>query len=221
VPLLIDTPGKVIAIGVNYRRHAEEMGYPLTGNPMVFGHFTTALIGPGDPIVLPHPDIDAEIDYEGELGVVIGERAKHVPESEALGIVRGYCCANDVSARGLQRSAGGNQMTMGKSLDTFDPVGALTPAAQIPDPQALRIRTLLNGEVVQDSTTAQMIFSVASLIAYITRTVTLEPGDLIITGSPEKVGTPPNPRRFMRDGDEVTVEIEGLAPLTNPVRAGR
>ena len=161
---------------------------------MVFGHWTNALIGPGDPIILPAPAIDDQIDYEGELAVVMGARVKGASVETALEGVRGYCAFNDVSARTLQRNAGGGQQSMGKSLDTFDPLGAMTPASEIADPQQLRLRTILNGEVMQDASTAEMIFSVADLIAYITRTVTLEPGDLIVTGTPSGVGvlrTPP------------------------------
>lgn len=220
MPLLINRPSKVIAVGVNYAEHAKEAGRNLPATPMVFAHFPSALIGPGDPIVLPDPALDTQIDFEAELAVVIGRQAKGVSAADALDHVRGYCCANDVSARTLQRTDSGGQMTMGKSLDTFDPIGAMTPAEEIADPQSLGIRTILNGEVMQDGTTAGMIFSVAELIEFITRTVTLEPDDVIITGTPEGVGALRSPAVFLQPGDEVTIEIDGLEPLTNPVVRG-
>jgi 2-keto-4-pentenoate hydratase/2-oxohepta-3-ene-1,7-dioic acid hydratase in catechol pathway len=219
VPLPIPVPGKIIAIGVNYVDHAAEGGTTPPTTPMVFGHWSNALIGPGDPIVLPDPSIDEVIDYEGELAVIIGTRVKGATVDNALEAVRGYCAFNDVSARSLQRNAGGGQQSMGKSLDTFDPVGAMTPASQIPDPQNLRLRTILNGEVMQDANTKDMVFSVAQLIEFITRTVTLEPGDLIATGTPSGVGVARKPPVLLKPGDEVTVEIEGLEPLTNRVVA--
>jgi 2,4-didehydro-3-deoxy-L-rhamnonate hydrolase len=219
VPLPIPVPGKIIAIGINYLDHAAEAGATPPDVPMVFGHWNNALIGPGDPIVLPDPSIDTNIDYEGELAVVIGQRIKSSTVDDALAAVRGYCAFNDVSARSLQRNAGGHQQSMGKSVDTFDPVGAMTPASEIPDPQNLRLRTLVNGEVMQDANTAEMIFSVAELIAFITRTVTLDPGDLIVTGTPAGVGVTRQPPVLLKAGDIVTVEIDGLEPLTNPVQA--
>lgn len=217
MPVPIDIPQKIIAVGLNYADHAAEAGVPLPEGPMIFGHWPNALIGPDDPIVLPGASIDEKIDFEGELAVVIGRRAKHVPVASALEVVRGYCCFNDISARTLQMDAPGAQQTLGKSVDTFDPVGVMTPAEEVPDPQSLRIRTILNGEVVQDGSTADMIFSVAELIAHITRTVTLSPGDLIVTGTPAGVGIVRQPPLLLRDGDELTVEIDGLQPLRNPV----
>jgi 2,4-didehydro-3-deoxy-L-rhamnonate hydrolase len=212
--LPIDHPGKIICVGLNYRRHAEEQGAPVPDHPILFAKWPTALIGPGEPIVLP--PISASIDYEAELGVVIGSRAKAVPADEALGVVRGYLCANDVSARDLQ--AADRQFTRAKSLDTFCPVGELVPASAVPDPQALRIRCLVNGEVRQDSTTADMIFSVVEVIAFVSEAITLQPGDLLLTGTPEGVGLYRDPPRFLADGDEVVVEIDGIGRLENPVR---
>lgn len=219
MPLPIDLPGKIIAIGVNYSDHAAEGGASVPEVPMVFGHWSNALIGPGDPIVLPDPAIDMAIDYEGELAVVIGARVKGASAETALDAVAGYCCFNDVSARTIQRNVGGGQQSMSKSLDTFDPVGVMTPASEVPDPQALRLRTLVNGEVMQDASTHDMVFSVAQLIAYITRTVTLEPGDLLVTGTPAGVGDTRRPPVYLKDGDEVSIEIAGLETLINPVRA--
>ncbi len=182
----------------------------------VFAKWPTSLIGPGEPIRLP--SISDAIDHEAELGVVLGARVKGVSVENALEAVRGYLCANDVSARDLQRAD--RQFTRAKSLDTFCPIGPeLVPAAKIPDPQALRLRCLVNGEVRQDSTTEDMVFSVAELIAFASQAITLEPGDLLLTGTPGGVGEFREPPVYLRDGDEVTVEIEGLGTLTNPVRA--
>lgn len=211
--LPIDRPGKVICVGLNYRGHAEEQGTAVPERPMLFAKWQTALLGPGEPIVLP--GISSSIDYEAELGVVIGSQVKGVSVENALEAVRGYLCANDVTARDLQRAD--RQFTRAKSLDTFGPVGELVPAAEVPDPQALRIRCLVNGEVRQDSTTADMIFSVAEVIAFVSEAITLEPGDLLLTGTPEGVGVFRDPPVFLRAGDEVTVEIDGLPSLTNPV----
>ena len=214
--LPIERPGKIICVGMNYRAHAEEQGRTPPDQPVLFAKWTTSLIGPGEPIRLP--PISAAIDHEAELGVVIGERVRAVSVENALEAVRGYLCANDVSARDLQRTD--RQFTRAKSLDTFCPVGpALVPAAVVPDPQALRIRCLVNGEVRQDSSTADMVFTVAELIAFASEAITLEPGDLLLTGTPGGVGEFRNPPVYLRDGDEVTVEIEGIGTLTNPVRA--
>lgn len=214
--LPIERPGKIICVGLNYRSHAEEQGRPLPERPMLFAKWATALIGPGDPIVLPA--ISSAVDYEAELAVVIGSRLKGVSAENALEGVRGYLCANDVSARDLQRSDG--QYARGKSLDTFCPVGPeLVPAAEVPDPGALRIRCLVNGEVRQDSTTADLVFGVAELIAFCAEAITLEPGDLLLTGTPSGVGEHRDPPVWLAEGDEVTVEIERIGSLTNPVRA--
>jgi 2-keto-4-pentenoate hydratase/2-oxohepta-3-ene-1,7-dioic acid hydratase in catechol pathway len=211
----IERPGKIVCVGLNYRAHAEEQGAKVPERPILFAKWPTALIGPGEAIVLP--PITSSVDYEAELGVVMGSRAKQVPVEEALGVVRGYLCANDVSARDLQFADG--QFTRAKSLDTFCPVGELVPASAVPDPQALAIRCLVNGEVRQSSTTADMIFSVAEVIAFVSQAITLEPGDLLLTGTPEGVGVFRDPPQFLADGDEVVVEIEGVGSLTNPVRA--
>jgi 2-keto-4-pentenoate hydratase/2-oxohepta-3-ene-1,7-dioic acid hydratase in catechol pathway len=212
--LPIERPGKVICVGLNYRGHAEEQGAAIPERPLLFAKWATALTGPGDPIVLP--PISSSIDYEAELGVVLGSRVKGVAVGDALEAVRGYLCANDVTARDLQ--VADRQFTRSKSLDTFCPVGELVPAVEVPDPQALRIRCLVNGAVRQDSTTADMIFSVAELIAFASEAITLEPGDLILTGTPAGVGVFRDPPVFLVDGDEVMVEIEGVGTLTNPVR---
>jgi len=215
--LPIERPGKIVCVGLNYRDHAEEQGVELPKAPLFFAKYTTALIGPGDPIVIP-PAV-AMCDYEAELGVVIGASVRNVSKENALEAVRGYICANDVSARDLQFADG--QWTRGKSPDTFCPVGpALVPASEIPDPHALRIRAIVSGEVLQDSTTANLIFGIDEIISYASQTSTLEPGDLILTGTPAGVGVFREPKRLLQPGDEVTIEIEGLGELTNPVAAG-
>jgi 2-keto-4-pentenoate hydratase/2-oxohepta-3-ene-1,7-dioic acid hydratase in catechol pathway len=216
--LPIERPGKIVCVGLNYRDHAEEQGAELPEEPLLFAKFTTSLIGPGEPIVIP--PIVTEADYEAELGVVIGSAVKAVSKENALEAVRGYLCGNDVSARNLQFKDG--QFTRGKSPDTFCPIGPeLVPAAEVPDPHALRIRAIVSGEVLQDSTTANMIFGVDEIIAHASQTATLEPGDLILTGTPAGVGVFRKPKRLLEDGDTVTIEIEGLGELTNPVRRAR
>ena len=215
--LPIDRPGKIICVGLNYRDHAEEQGTALPEAPLLFAKWQNTLIGPGEAIVIP--PVVTKCDYEAELGVVIGERVRDASAENALEAVAGYVCVNDVSARDLQFADG--QWTRGKSPDTFCPVGpALVSRDDIPDPQALPIRAILNGETVQESTTANMIFGVAEVIAYVTRTITLEPGDLIATGTPAGVGAFRDPPLFMRPGDEITIQIEGIGSLTNPVVAG-
>ena len=214
--LPIERPGKIVCVGLNYRDHAAEARMELPLQPMLFAKWPNSLIGPGEPIVLPAGS--QQVDYEAELGVVMGARARDVPEAEALGTVAGYICVNDVSARDLQFADG--QWTRGKSLDTFCPVGPrLVPAGEIADPQSLAIRCLVNGEALQDSSTSSMVFSVAQVIAFVSSWITLEPGDLIATGTPAGVGFVRKPPVFLQDGDEVTVEIEGVGSLTNPVRA--
>ena len=214
MPLSITRPGKIVCVGLNYRDHAAEGGQELPSAPLLFAKWPNTLIGDGEPIVLP-PEA-TEVDYEAELGVVIGSVARRVTEAEALDHVAGYICVNDVSARDLQ--FGDGQWTRGKSPDTFCPVGPrLVPREEIEDPQKLAIRCILNGEAMQDSSTDQMIFSVAEIIAYVSQIITLEPGDLIATGTPAGVGVFKDPKVLLNDGDEVSVEIEGLGTLTNPV----
>jgi 2-keto-4-pentenoate hydratase/2-oxohepta-3-ene-1,7-dioic acid hydratase in catechol pathway len=218
VPLSISRPGKIVCVGLNYLDHAQEGGMELPKAPLLFAKWPNTLIGDGDTIVLP-PETQ-EVDYEAELGVVIGTTARRVSETDALDHVAGYICVNDVSARDMQ--FGDGQWTRGKSLDTFCPVGPrLVPREEIDDPQQLGIRCILNGEAVQDSSTAQMIFSVAEIIAYVSRVITLEPGDLIATGTPAGVGVFRDPKVLLEDGDEVSVEIDGLGTLTNPVEKER
>jgi 2-keto-4-pentenoate hydratase/2-oxohepta-3-ene-1,7-dioic acid hydratase in catechol pathway len=218
VPLSISRPGKIVCVGLNYLDHAQETGQEVPKAPLLFAKWPNTLIGDGDTIVLP-PEA-AEVDYEAELGVVIGTTAKRVGEADALDHVAGYICLNDVSARDLQFSDG--QWTRGKSPDTFCPVGPrLVPREEIDDPQQLGIRCVLNGETLQDSSTAQMIFSVAEIIAYVSRIITLEAGDLIATGTPAGVGVFRDPKILLKDGDQVSIEIDGLGTLTNPVEKER
>jgi 2,4-didehydro-3-deoxy-L-rhamnonate hydrolase len=214
--LPIDRPGKIVCVGLNYRDHAEEQGAELPAAPLLFAKWGNALIGPGDEIVIP-PTV-TRCDYEAELGVVIGSRVSRVSKESALDAVRGYLCANDVTARDLQ--FGDGQWTRGKSVDTFCPVGPLVPAEEVPNPHALRIRAVVSGEVLQDSTTANLIFGIDEIISHVSQTVTLEPGDLILTGTPAGVGVFRDPPRFLQPGDEVTIEIDRLGSLTNPVVAG-
>jgi 2,4-diketo-3-deoxy-L-fuconate hydrolase len=211
----ITRPGKIVCVGLNYRDHAEEQGADLPAAPLLFATFTTTLIGPGDPIVIP--SLVTKCDYEAELGVVIGRTIRGVSKENAFEAVAGYVVANDVSARDLQFSDG--QWTRGKSPDTFCPVGPLVPVSDVSDPHALGIRAILNGETVQDSTTANLIFGIDEIVSYITQTSTLEEGDLILTGTPAGVGVFRDPQRLLQPGDEITIEIDGVGSLTNPVVA--
>jgi 2,4-didehydro-3-deoxy-L-rhamnonate hydrolase len=214
--LPIDRPGKIICVGLNYRDHATESNLDLPTRPLLFAKWQTSLIGPGEEIVLPK--ISSQVDYEAELGVVIGRTTRGVSADDALDHVAGYICVNDVSARDVQMGDG--QWTRGKSFDTFCPVGpALVPASEIPDPQDLRIQCQVNGETLQDSNTREMVFDVREQIVFISAAITLEPGDLIATGTPAGVGMARKPPIFLADGDEVTIEIEGVGSLANSVVA--
>jgi 2-keto-4-pentenoate hydratase/2-oxohepta-3-ene-1,7-dioic acid hydratase in catechol pathway len=212
------SPGKIVAIGLNYRDHIEEAGLDEPQRPLVFAKFPSSVIGPRDPIAIDAAETD-RVDWEVELGVVIARRARRVAPAEALACVGGYLVANDVSARDVQFSDG--QWVRGKSFDSFCPLGpALVTAEEIADPQALRLSTAVNGETVQDSSTGLMIFSVAEIIAFCSRSFTLEPGDLILTGTPWGCGEFMDPPRSLVPGDEVTCAIDGLGELANPVVAG-
>jgi 5-carboxymethyl-2-hydroxymuconate isomerase len=208
-------PGKVVAVGQNYMDHIREQGAEPPGIPVLFPKFATCVIGPGESIRWP-ATLTERVDYEGELAVVIGAAASRVPRERALDVVFGYAPANDVSARDLQ--IGDGQWLRGKALDTFLPLGpAVVGRDEVPDPQRLPIRTRLNGETVQDSSTAEMVFSVAELIAFITEGITLEPGDVILTGTPHGVGNFREPPLYLKPGDTLEVEIGDLGVLTNPV----
>ena len=212
---MISTPQKIVCVGLNYRDHAEEQGVDLPERPLLFAKWPNTLIADGDAIRIP--EISKQVDYEAELGVVIGRRARKVSAGDALDHVRGYVVANDVSGRDLQFSDG--QWVRGKSLDTFLPVSDLIPASEVPDPQTLGIRAILNGETMQDSNTSNMVFGVADIVSFVSQGITLEPGDLIITGTPAGVGAFRKPQVWLKPGDEITIEIDGLGSITNPVVA--
>jgi 2-keto-4-pentenoate hydratase/2-oxohepta-3-ene-1,7-dioic acid hydratase in catechol pathway len=212
----VPNPSKVIAIGLNYRDHAREQGAPIPERPIIFAKFPTSVIGPGDAITWD-PALTQQVDYEAELAVVIGQMARNVSEEDALSVVAGYTCGNDVSARDLQ--FGDHQWVRGKSLDTFCPLGpVLVTPDEIPDPQALAIRAVLNGNVMQDSRTSEMIFGVRELIAFASRAFTLLPGDVILTGTPHGVGVFRKPPLFLKDGDRIAIEIEKIGRLENVCR---
>jgi 2-keto-4-pentenoate hydratase/2-oxohepta-3-ene-1,7-dioic acid hydratase in catechol pathway len=209
----IPDPDKIICLGLNYKSHAEEAGLEIPKVPILFAKYRNALTGPTSPIVLPK--MSQEIDYEAELAVVIGKRGKDISVESALEHVAGYMAFHDVSARDLQFRAG--QWLSGKSLDTFAPCGPALVVNEINDPQNLNISARLNGETLQNSNTKHMIFSVAETIAYISQLMTLEPGDIIATGTPEGVGFKRTPPIFLKDGDVVEVEVERIGTLRNPV----
>jgi 2-keto-4-pentenoate hydratase/2-oxohepta-3-ene-1,7-dioic acid hydratase in catechol pathway len=213
-------PADILCIGLNYREHAAESGSGIPENPVLFIKASNTLNNPGDPI--PIPKRSSQIDYEGELAVVIGKTAKHVSRADALGYVLGYTCANDVSARDWQRekSLGGGQFARGKSFDGFCPLGpSIVTADEVPNPNALRLRTLLNGQVMQDHTTGDMIFDVPTLIESLSSTMTLRAGAVILTGTPQGVGFARKPPVWMKAGDRVVIEIEKVGRLENPVTA--
>ncbi|MCZ7542075.1 MAG: fumarylacetoacetate hydrolase family protein [Anaerolineae bacterium] len=207
----VDNPSKMLAIGRNYAEHAAEEGVPLPEAPLIFAKLPSAIIGHGDTIQWD-PEITAEVDFEAELAVIIGREARGVSEAEALSYVFGYTCANDVSARDLQRGDG--QWTRAKGLDTFCPLGPWIET-DIADPNNLSITSWVNLDRMQDSNTGSMIFKVPYLIAYISRMFTLYPGDIILTGTPSGVGFARKPPRFLGDGDSVRVELEGIGVLQN------
>lgn len=209
-------PGKIIAVGRNYADHAKEMGGEAPTSPHLFAKLTSAVIGMGEAITWG-ADLSSEIDWEGELAVVIGKQAKHVPEETALSYVFGYTLANDVTARDLQQAE--PQWVRGKGHDTFCPLGpVIVTHHDLADPQSVDLRTTVNGELMQNGTTADMVFPVAKLIAYISSFITLEPGDVLLTGTPPGVGKGMNPPRFLNDGDVVTVSSSLIGELTNPCR---
>ncbi len=216
------SPPNILAIGLNYRKHAEEGGKGIPERPMLFIKSTTSLQNPGDPIELPRGLESREVDYECELAVVIGRTCKNATRASALDYVLGYTAANDVSARDWQIRLNGGQFCQGKSFDTFCPLGpVLVTRDEIPNPNALRIRTVLNGQVMQDWTTGDMIFDVPALIEFLSGSKTLLPGTVILTGTPHGVGYVRKPPVFLRPGDTVTVDIEGIGALTNPVAEER
>lgn len=209
-------PSKVVAIGLNYKDHAQEQGVPLPKAPLIFAKFPTSVCGPFDPIEWD-PALTQQVDWEVELGVVIGRRTRKVSEAEALDYVFGYTVINDVSARDLQ--FGDKQWVRGKSLDTFCPTGpVIATADEIPNPQNLDIRCLVNGMAMQNSNTAQMVFGVRELVSYCSQAFTLLPGDLIASGTPSGVGVFRKPPVFLQDGDLVVTEVEKIGRLENRAR---
>ena len=211
-------PAMIWCIGLNYRRHAEETGAKIPEQPVVFAKGPNTVQHPGGVIELPRHLASEQVDYECELAIVIGKACKNVSPERALDYVLGYTCANDVSARDWQIKRGGSQWSRGKTFDTFAPLGpALVTTEDIPDPNALKISTRLNGEVVQDSHTSDMIFDVPQIIAFLSGSTTLLPGTVILTGTPEGVGMARTPPRWLVPGDEVTIEIEKIGALTNRV----
>lgn len=211
-------PVNIICIGLNYRQHAAEGGKPCPEHPVVFMKATTTLQNPGGPIQLPIHLKSDEVDYECELAVVIGKRCKNVPKARALEHVLGYTCANDVSARDWQGRLGGTQWCRGKTFDTFCPLGpCLVTTDEITNPNSLPIRTIINGEVLQDWNTNDMIFDVPTLIEFLSGSTTLLPGTVILTGTPHGVGFAKTPPRWLKPGDKVDIEIGGIGTLSNPV----
>ena len=210
-------PPNILALGFSYGKHAGETESRPPESPVLFIKGTNSLLGPGEAILLPKAGPD-EVDYEAELAVVIGKRAKNVSPKEAMEVVLGYTCGNDVSARDWQMVKQKKQWARGKSFDTFCPLGpCLVTKDEIPDPNNLRIRSILNGKVMQDSNTSDMLFSVAEIVSDLSRSMTLLPGTVIMTGTPEGVGFVRKPPVFLRHGDVITIDIEGLGELTNPV----
>jgi 2-keto-4-pentenoate hydratase/2-oxohepta-3-ene-1,7-dioic acid hydratase in catechol pathway len=212
----VPRPGKIVAVGVNYRDHASEQSREPPDHPVLFAKLPTSVTGPGTDVRWD-PGLTQAVDLEAELAVVIGHRCRRVSESEALEYVGGYTCLNDVTARDLQYSD--KQFVRGKSLDTFCPMGPwLVTPDEVGDPQALRIRSSVNSEVMQEASTADMIFGVAALVSFCSQAFTLEPGDVIATGTPSGVGWFREPKKLLKDGDEIVVEIDGIGRLVNTCR---
>ena len=210
-------PGKIIAIGRNYAEHAKETGNEPPPRPLIFSIFPSAIIDPGDAITW-QDSVTQEVDWEVELAVIIGKKARHISEEEALDYVFGYTVANDVTARDLQHRIDG-QWTRGKSLDTFCPMGPMIVTRdEIEDPQKLQLKTTINDEVMQDGNTKDMIFTVRNLIQYCSQMFTLEPADVIMTGTPSGVGAGRDPQVFLKDGDVVTCSVEGIGEISNPCK---
>ena len=207
-------PGKIIGIGLNYPKHAAETGMSVPERPILFGKLTTSVTDPDGPVRLP--GYSAQVDFEGELAVVIGRDARDVPVGDALDVVFGYAIMNDVSARDIQLAE--PQWVRAKGADTFGPWGPwITTADEVPDPQALRLRTWVSGDLMQDASTAEMFYPVAELIAFASQSLTLEAGDVIATGTPAGVGVARTPQRFLHDGDTVRITIDGLGSIEHTV----
>lgn len=215
----VPSPEKVICVGLNYADHAAESGLQIPTEPVIFNKFPTAVSGHQAPIVLPK--CSNQVDYEAELVVVIGRKGRDIPESQAMEYIAGYACGHDVSARDWQLTKPGGQWLLGKTFDTFAPFGPhLVTADEVENPGCLQIRLRLNGQVLQDSNTRQLIFSIPHLVHYISQVCTLKPGDIIFTGTPPGVGIARKPQIFMKPGDVAEVEIEKIGVLANPVIEG-
>ena len=214
----IPAPQKILCVGLNYRAHAEETGQSIPEEPLIFSKLNSTLIGHGAEIVLP--PVSDQVDFEAELVVVFGKRGRNIPAGQALQYVAGYCCGNDVSARDWQKGKPGRQWLLGKSFDTFAPLGPwMVPAEAVPDPANLTIECRVNGEIMQHSNTRDLIFPLEQLICYISSVCTLEVGDLLFTGTPPGVGVARQPPKFLGPGDRVEVEIEQIGTLANSVVA--
>ncbi len=212
-------PSAILCIGLNYRKHAEEGGAEIPEHPVLFMKMPSTAQNPGDPILLPRKLNSESVDYECELAIVIGRDCKNIPRENALEYVLGYTCANDVSARDWQKNGGGGQWCRGKTFDTFCPLGpSLVTRDEIPNPNNLNIKTILNKEVMQDWNTNDMIFDVPTLIEFLSGSTKLTAGTVILTGTPHGVGFARNPPVLLKDGDEISIEIEGIGTLTNPVQ---
>jgi 2-keto-4-pentenoate hydratase/2-oxohepta-3-ene-1,7-dioic acid hydratase in catechol pathway len=215
----IPDPRKIVCLGLNYKDHAAESGAQIPKEPILFSKYATALVGPGDNIVVPA--VSQEVDFEAELVIVVGRRGRNLSTDAASQYVAGYTVGHDVSARDWQLKKDGKQWMVGKTFDTFAPIGPhLVTADEVGDPHKLRISLRLNGQTMQDSNTEQMIFGVGPTLAYLSQVFTLEPGDLIFTGTPPGVGFARKPPVFLKGGDVVEVEIEKLGVLRNPVVQG-
>ncbi|MSR30451.1 MAG: FAA hydrolase family protein [Gemmataceae bacterium] len=215
----VPNPNKIICIGLNYRDHAEEAGAAIPREPIIFSKYQTALVGSGQPILLP--PVSSKVDYEAELVLVVGKKGKNLSASEAMGYLAGYTVGHDVSARDWQLEKDGKQWMIGKTFDTFAPCGPhLVTCDEVPNPMNLGIRLRLNGQTMQDSSTSQLIFSPGEILAYLSKVFTLLPGDLIFTGTPPGVGMARKPPVFLKAGDMVEVEIDSLGLLKNPCVLG-
>ncbi len=213
----VPQPNKIICIGLNYRDHAEESGMEIPKSPIIFSKFSTCIIGANEPILLPKGS--EQVDYEAEMAFVVGKTAKNVSLENAMDYVLGYTNFNDVSARDFQFADG--QWTRGKSCDTFAPIGEfIATKEEISDPHDLQIQFRLNGETLQNSNTKELIFKIPEIVEFLSRSITLEPGDIIATGTPPGVGFARKPPIYLKDGDTAEVEVEGLGILSNPVING-
>jgi 2-keto-4-pentenoate hydratase/2-oxohepta-3-ene-1,7-dioic acid hydratase in catechol pathway len=214
----VPRPGKIVCLGLNYRDHAAESGMAVPTEPVLFCKYGNTVIGPGDPIILPATS--DQVDYEAELVFVIGKAGRNISAENALSHVAGYTCGHDVSARDYQLKRGGGQWMVGKTWDTFAPMGpVMVTADAIGDPHALPIRCVLNGQTMQNSSTSQFVFDIPATVAYLSHVMTLEVGDVIFTGTPPGVGMARKPPVFLKDGDIAEIQIDGIGVLRNPVKA--